>query len=113
MALNYVRDKGKPQCKLSYKLLKEEYGYDTLVEIYPYPTLVQLKYFLGGIHHCVTVGGKWIFDSNFPFEITLTKENLYYCFINDNETTVTDFYKGLLRSSRVFKKYNTKIVIQK
>ena len=73
VALNYVRDKGKPRCKLSYKLLKEEDGHDQLIEMSPYPTFIQLKYFLGGIHHCVTVVGECIFYSNFPFAIPLTK----------------------------------------
>ena len=28
VALNHVRDKGKPLCKISYKIFKEQYGYD-------------------------------------------------------------------------------------
>ena len=56
-----VIENGKPRCKISYKLFKEEYGYYPLLDISPFPTSIQLKYFLGGIHHCVTVVGKWIF----------------------------------------------------
>ena len=56
-----------------------------LVDISQYPTLIQLKYFLGRIHHCVTVVGKFIFDSNFCFALLLTKDNLDYCCINMNE----------------------------
>ena len=44
VALNRVRGKGKQQCKLSYKVLKEIYGYYPLIEISTYPTLIQLKY---------------------------------------------------------------------
>ena len=84
MALDHVREKGKPQCKLLCKLLKEEYVYDTLLSISPHKTLIQLKDFLGGIHHCVTVVGKWIFDSNFTFALPLKKDNLYHCCINEN-----------------------------
>ena len=40
VALNHVIDKGKLLYKLSYKLLKEENRYDTLLYIYPYPTLI-------------------------------------------------------------------------
>ena len=58
VSLNRGREKGKPQYKLFYLLLKEEYGYDPLLEIYTYPTLIQLKYFPCIIHHCVTVFGK-------------------------------------------------------
>ena len=57
-----------------------------MLDISPYPTLIQMKYFLGGIHHCVPVVGKWIFDGNFPFAIPLDKDHLKYFYINDNET---------------------------
>ena len=43
------------------------------------------KYSIDGIHHCITVFGKWIFDGNFPFALPLTKDNSDYCCINDNE----------------------------
>ena len=81
--------------KILYKLLKEEYGYDPLLGISSYPTLMQLKDFIGWIHHCVTVVGKWIFDSNLPFVLPLTNENLEYFCINDNkkkERKVTNEY---------------------
>ena len=78
MELNHVIEKGKPQLNLSYKVLKEKCGYDPFLGISPYPTLVQLKYFLGGIQHCVTIVGKWIFDSNFTFALPLTQDELDY-----------------------------------
>ena len=58
--------------------MKEEDGYYPLLDIYTYPALVHLKDFLGGIHHCVTVVGKQIFDSNFPFAFTLTQDDMGY-----------------------------------
>ena len=73
VVMDLVREKVKPQCKLSYKLLKEEYGNDLLLEVYPYPTFIQLNFFLGGIHHCFTVVGSWIFYGNFIFALPLTK----------------------------------------
>ena len=84
-----------------------------MLEISPYPTLIQLKDYLDGIHHCVTVVGKWIFDSNFPFALPPTKANVDYCFINDNETKGMNGYKVVLKSIRFFTKSNTKIVILK
>ena len=75
VALNRVREKRKPRCKLSYNVLKEEDDYYPLLDISLYKTLIQLKYFPGGIHHCVTVVGKWVFDSNFSFTLPLTKYN--------------------------------------
>ena len=76
VVLNHLREKGKPQFKLLYKVLKGKYWYYPLVDISPYQTLIQLKFFIGGIHHCVTVVGKWIFDSDFTFALPLTKGNL-------------------------------------
>ena len=69
--------------------------------------------FLGGIHHCVTVVGKYIFYANFPFALPLTKENLDYCCINDNETKGINSYKILLKAIRSFTKYHNKTVLQK
>ena len=79
----------------------------------PYPTFIQLKYYLDGIHHCVTVISKWIFDSNFSLVLPLTKDNLYYCYINDNETKGINGYKVLLKAIWFFTKENKKSVIQK
>ena len=74
--MTHVREKLKPWYKLSYKLFKEEYGYYSLIEISPFTTLVMLKYFLGGIQHCITVVGKWVFDIDFTFALPITRENL-------------------------------------
>ena len=75
-ALNHVTEKEKPRCKLSYKLFKEQDGYDPLLDISTFSTLIQLKEFIDGVQHCVTVVGKWIFDSTFPFVLPLTCDNL-------------------------------------
>ena len=45
----------KSQYKLSYKVLKEEYRYDTLLDIFPYLTLIQLKDYIDWVYHCFTV----------------------------------------------------------
>ena len=89
--------------------MKEEDGYDPSIEISPYPTLILLKYFLGDIQHCVTVVGKWIFDSNFPFAVPLAKDNLSYCCIDDNETEVMNGYKLLLKLIRLSQKIIMKV----
>ena len=78
VVFNHVREKGNPQCKILYTVFKELYGYYTLIDIYTYPTLIQLDDYIDGVHHCIKVVGKWIFDSNFPFAPSLTKDNLDY-----------------------------------
>ena len=93
--------------------MKEEDRYDKLIDISPYPTIFKLKDFLGGINHWVTVVGKWIFDSNFSFEVPLTKENLDYFRINDNETKGNNGYKGVLKTVMFIPKENNKSFLQK
>ena len=75
MKLNNVRENVKPRYKLSNKVLKEEDGYYPLIDISTYPAFIQLK-ILDGVHNCVTVVGKCIFDSNFPIALPLTNDNL-------------------------------------
>ena len=93
--------------------MKEEYGYDPFLDISPSTTLIQFKDCLDGIHNYYTVVGKWIFDSDFPFSLPLTKENLDQCCINYNEIIIMNGYKGLLKSIRFFTKDTNKGVIQK
>ena len=68
---------------------------------------------LGGVHHCVTVVGKCIFDSNFTFALLITKDSFYYCCTNDNVEKVINGYKRILKIIRFCTKDNTKSVIQK
>ena len=84
-----------------------------LLDTSTYTTFIQLKYFLGGIYHCVAVVGKWIFDSNFTFELTITKETLDYCCINNNETKVINGYKEVLKASIFPPNENNKSFLQK
>ena len=56
-----------------------------MLDISMFPILIQLKYFLGGIQHFVTVVGMWIFDSNITFPIPLTCDKMDYCCTNDDK----------------------------
>ena len=77
--MNRVREKVKPQRKISYKVFKEEDGCDKFRGISPFPTIIQLKDFLGGNHHCVTVVGNnyilVLLDLIKYYEITLVLYN--------------------------------------
>ena len=83
--MNNVIENRKPRqlnycCKWIY--VKK---YVTFLDIYPFTTIIQLKESIGGIHNCVTVVGKLIFDSDFNFAIPLTCDKLYFCCNNDNK----------------------------
>ena len=56
--MNHVKHKGKLQCKLLYKVFKEQNGYYPWHEISLIPSLIQLKDFLGVIKNYVIVVGK-------------------------------------------------------
>ena len=99
-----MREKDKPQWKLSYKLLKEQYVYNPLLGIYPFPTWIQLKDSLCGIQPCVTVIGNGISDSNITFAPHLNCDELdYYC-TNDNETKIPN---GHMNFSSLDEKFMT------
>ena len=86
MELNHVREKGKPRCKILYKVSKEEGGYDPLLDIYPFKTVVKFPKFIGGIQNCVTVFGKCIFGRNITLVLPLTNDNIDYCCTNYDGT---------------------------
>ena len=56
-----------------------------MLEISPFPALINLKEFIGGKKHCVTVFGKCIFDSNIPFVLLLTRDYMDQCCTNIDE----------------------------
>ena len=72
-----------------------------MLDISPFITLIQLKYFLRGIQHCLTVVSKWIFDSNVPFALPLTRDNLDYFCTNNNKTKVMNDYKEVLKPTKI------------
>ena len=54
IAMNHVREKGKPRLKLTYIIFKETYVYDSLLLIYPFLALINFTESLGGIRHFFT-----------------------------------------------------------
>ena len=96
--MNRVIQKGKPRCKLSYKVLEVQDAYDPLVDISPLESLFPLKDSLGGIQKNVTVVGKWVFDSNIPFALLLTSYNMDYCCNDNHQTKLMNGYKRLFKA---------------
>ena len=60
--------------------------------------LIMLKEFLGGIQHCVTVVGEWIFDINITFSLPLTRDKIDCCCTHNNNNKGTNGYKGVLKN---------------
>ena len=100
--MNYLRKKGKPWCKLSYKVFQEQYGYDQIIDIFLFPILFQLADFIGGIPNCVRVIVKFIFDRNITLALPLTHDNIEYSCTNDDDKKLINDYKLLLKSVRFF-----------
>ena len=60
--------------------------YDILQNHYNDPTVCLLLDTAHRTDHCITVCGKWIFDSNLEFSLPLTKAWLnYICYGNDTD----------------------------
>ena len=60
--------------------------YDILQNHSNYPTVCLLLDTAHRTDHCITVRGKWIFDSNLEFALPLTKASLnYICYGNDTD----------------------------
>ena len=72
--------------------------FDILQNHYNYPTVCLLLDTEHRTDHCITVCGKWIFDSNLESALPLTKYSLNYtCSVNDtDEITVV----GVLHAIR-------------
>ena len=102
MAKNNVREKGKTRCKLSNIIFEKPNGCDPLLDISTFPTLIQLKQSLGGSQNCVTIVGKWMFDSNIPFAPSLNRDKMDHFCTNYNETKGINFYKVVLKDVRFF-----------
>ena len=74
---------------------------------YSYPTVCLLLDTAHRTDHCITVCGKWIFDSNLEFALPLTKASLnYICSGNDTDEIT---FVGVLHAIRAF----PPVVVQK
>ena len=74
--------------------------YDILQNYSNYPTVCLLLDTEHRTYHCITVCGKWIFDSNLEFALPLTKASLIYiCSVNDTDEIT---FVGVLHAIRSF-----------
>ena len=72
--------------------------YDILQNHYNYPTVCFLLDTSHRTDHCITVCGKWVFDSNLEFTLPLTSAWLnYICSGNDTDDIT---FVGVLHAIR-------------
>ena len=102
LSLNFIHDKGRMQfChnttmgqnrekkeqKIHYQIQEWNTStttFDIFQNHYNYPTVCLLLDTAHRTYHCVTVRGKWIFDSNLESALPLTEDSLnYICSGND------------------------------
>ena len=79
----------KTEQRIHYRIL-EWHTYTTTYDIFQnhsnYPTVCLLLDTEHRTYHCITVCGKWIFDSNLEFALPLIKASLnYICSGNDTD----------------------------
>ena len=99
--------------KITNKILKEKYWYDTFIFIYLFPTLIKLTYFLGGIQMCVAAVGKYIFDKNIVFVLPLTFDEMGFWCTNNDEPRGSNGCKGWLKGIRFSPTENNKFFVHK
>ena len=91
----------KPEQKIHYRI--QEWNtyttaYDILHNHSNYPTVYLLIETAHRTDHCITVCGKWIFDSSLKFALPLTKASLnYICSGNDTDEIA---FVGVLHAVR-------------
>ena len=77
---------------------KNTMSFDILQNHYNYTTMCLLLDTAHRTDHCITVCGKWIFDSNLEFALPLTKALLNYIFSGNDTYDIT--FVGVLRALR-------------
>ena len=70
--------------------------YDILHNHYNYPTVCLLLDTSHLTDNCITVCGKWIFDSNLEFALPLTKALLNYIYLGNDTNEIT--FVGVLHA---------------
>ena len=73
-----VRERGEPRLRYSIVEYTEKNKFNPVAEVYNGVTLLQLEDLKGSRNHCVTVAGRWVFDSNLERALPLSYESLHF-----------------------------------
>ena len=76
MTDRYGHRKGLQKLRYSIQTWKEEEKFIPLAQLSRFPTMLHLVDSAGNEGHCVTVCGKWIFDSNHSHALPLSRDSL-------------------------------------
>ena len=83
--------------KVPCKVLEEQYGYGKFLDIYQFLTIIKLKGVIGEIQYCIYFYGKYIFEGNDIFALTITHDYLGCCCNNYYGKKVINGYKGVVK----------------
>ena len=87
LAKKRVRKPNEPRLGLTIQEFKHVGQVNVLEYSYNGATIVQLEDILGNTSHCITIAGKWIFDSNFERGLPVSIESLHMCCTDPEDTT--------------------------
>ena len=77
--------KGEPRLKYSIETWDTDDSFLPLEHLSPYPTMLHIVTSAGTSSHCITVCGKWIFDSNFGNALLLSIDSLDFICANTTD----------------------------
>ena len=100
----------EPRLGLTVQEFKHVGQVNVLEYSYNGATIVQLEDILGNTSHCITIAGKWIFDSNFERGLAVSIESLHMCCTNPGDTTGhKHWFKRVVRIVQVQQLKNSKV----
>ena len=96
------RDRQPEEQRIKYTIEKWKVpnSFDILCNVSMFPTVCQLIDKKGGTGHCVTVCGKWVFDSNFKKSFPLSLK--WMNFICNSEDDTDNGFSGVMTAIRAF-----------
>ena len=73
----HVRKPNEPRLRLGVQGVKNIASINLFSDLYNGARIVQLEDILGNQSHCITIAGRWIFDSNFERALPLCIESFH------------------------------------
>ena len=82
-----VQKPNEPRLRLGVQGVKNIASMNLFSDFYNGARIVQLEDILGNQSHCITIVGRWIFDSNFERALPLCIESFHMCCTDPEDNT--------------------------